>query len=160
MENSSPDENARLAPLKFMEGDWEGNGKGPYGPYKVETHVERRGRWLLMTSAIRDAKTDDVTYVSTQVYGYDDQGLTLSFFDTAGSFDFRGGMHGDELRFDYTEGENSKRSQYWRDPDGKIRFRYESVYPKKGTELYEGRYTRAQSSRLTRQPGASPNRSP
>lgn len=138
MANPTTDEGAKLAPLLFLEGDWRGEGRGPYGPYALEARVEQRGRWLLMTSAIFDAKTKQTTYVSTQVYGYDDEGLRLCFFDTAGSFDFRGVQVADGLRFDWRDGENWKGSQYWPEADGKVRFRYESVYPASGSELFEG----------------------
>src|SRR5436190_23540661 len=91
----------QLKPLLFLQGDWSGEGIGPYGPYKLEAKVERRGRWLLLTSAIIDAKSNQVTYVSTQVFGYSDRGLLLHFFDTAGSFAFKGKQTGDQLRFDW-----------------------------------------------------------
>jgi hypothetical protein len=116
------DENVRLAPLHFLEGNWQGEGRGPYGPYKLEAHVERRGRWLLMISTIFDAKSKEITYVSTQVYGYDRKGLCLSFFDTAGSFDFRGKETADGLRYDWKEGKNWKRSEYWPEAVGTIDF--------------------------------------
>ena len=132
------DESAKLAPLLFLEGSWRGEGRGPYGPYKLEIRVEQRGRWMLMTSAIIDAKSHVITYVSTQVYGYDSNGLRMQFFDTAGSFEFHGTQTEDGLRFDWRDGENWKRSQYWPEADGKVRFRYESVYPVSGSELFEG----------------------
>lgn len=132
------DESAKLTPLMFLKGSWRGDGRGPYGPYKLETRVEQRGRWMLMTSAIIDAKSHEITYVSTQVYGYDSDGLQLQFFDTAGSFEFHGTQTVDGLRFDWKDGENWKRSQNWPEADGKVRFRYESVYPASGSELFEG----------------------
>lgn len=132
------DESAMLKPLLFLEGSWRGDGRGPYGPYKLEARVEQRGRWLLMTSAIIDAKSHEITYVSTQVYGYDSNGLQLQFFDTAGSFEFHGTMTEDGRQFDWKDGENWKRSQYWPQAGGKVRFRYESVYPASGSELFEG----------------------
>jgi hypothetical protein len=141
------DETARLAPLRFLEGEWQGEGRGPFGPYRLAARVERRGRWLLMTSEIFDAKSDQVTYVSTQVYGYDEQGLRLSFFDTAGSFDFRGTQAADGLRFDWRDGENWKRSQYWPEANGKVRFRYESGYPKQSSEVFEGSWSHNSSDR-------------
>lgn len=143
------DENAKLAPLLFLEGIWDGQGHGPYGPYKLDAKVERRGRWLLLTSAILDSKSREVTYVSTQVYGYGSGGLLLHFFDTAGSFRFHGMQSDDGLRFDWKDGENWKRSQYWPEVGGKIRFRYESVFPAKGSELFEGHWL----PRTTPKPG-------
>ena len=132
------DETAKLQPLLFLQGSWRGDGQGPYGPYKLETRVEQRGRWMLMTSAIIDPKSHEITYVSTQIYGYNNDGLQLQFFDTAGSFKFHGGQTKDGLQFDWKDGVNWKRSQYWPEADGKVRFRYESVYPASGSELFEG----------------------
>ena len=134
------DDNAKLAPLLFLAGNWDGEGRGPYGPYKLEAKVEQRGRWLLLTSAILDSNSHEVTYVSTQVYGYAASVLLLHFFDTAGSFDFHGKQTDDGLRFDWKHGDNWKRSEYWHEAGGKITFRYESVFPKAGSELFEGHW--------------------
>ena len=147
MDKQVDDENAKLAPLHFLEGEWIGEGRGPHGTYRLKSRVERRGRWLLLTSAILDAKSNRVTYVSTQVYGYDDDGLKLKLFDTAGCFAFRGLRIGDELRFEFKDGENVKRSQYWPQADGRIRFRHESHSPRQGTELYEGYWVRSEIKR-------------
>lgn len=34
--------------------------------------VERRGRWLLLTSDVFPLRSDKLLFVSTQVYGYDE----------------------------------------------------------------------------------------
>ncbi len=142
MDNALETETAKLAPLMFLEGQWEGEGVGPYGPYQLEAKVELRGRWLLLTSAILDAESHEVTYVSTQVNGYDERHLLLHFFDTAGSFNFRGKQTDDGLLFNFKDGDNWKRSQYWPETRDKIRFRDESVYPNEGSELFEGHWKR------------------
>ena len=143
MTKTPDDEGAKLAPLMMLEGSWRGQGRGPFGPYELDARVERRGRWMLMTSAIIDPKSRKTTYVSTQVYGYDNGGLRLQFFDTAGTFDFHGAATEGQLRFDWKDGENWKRSQYWPEADDKVRFRYESVFPAEGSELFEGLWERA-----------------
>jgi hypothetical protein len=75
-----------LAPLEMLIGAWSGRGKGSYGPFTVNANIERRGRWLLMCQEIKVPIVRITTYVSTQVYGFDDQGLTLDYFDTAVRF--------------------------------------------------------------------------
>jgi hypothetical protein len=118
-----------LQPLLFLEGTWHGDGKGPHGPYDFDFRVERRGRWLLLTMSIFQPKTDTVFYVSTQVFGYDDSELTLHLFDTAGVFEFRGQSKGEGVRFEWKQGESSKRSAMRPQEGGTIYARYESYVP-------------------------------
>ena len=115
-----------LEPLEMLEGRWKGSGKGSYGPFTAEMEAEVRGRWLLMTQEIKLPIVGITTYVSTQVYGYDDDGLTLDFFDTAGSFAFHGRRDGDQLRFHFQDGVVEKTSLYWKDNEG-LAYDYTSV---------------------------------
>jgi len=121
-------ENDRLQPLLFLEGTWHGEGKGPYGPYEFETRVERRGCWLLLVSDVFPPKSDKLLFVSTQVYGYDDKGLVLQLFDTAGSFEFRGAAREGGASFEWKDAERYKRIDL-RLQDGKIHSRYEALEP-------------------------------
>ncbi len=136
-----------LEPLEMLEGTWSGKGKGSYGPFTVNSEVERRGRWLLMRQVIKVPVVHITTYVSTQVYGFDDEGLTLDFFDTAGAFRFHGARDGNALHFEWRDGEDRKTSRYWE--EGKtIRFAYESTVRDKSSgdmhhETYEGTLERA-----------------
>lgn len=133
-----------LEPLLILEGTWHGEGQGPYGPYEFETRVESRGRWLLLTSNTFQPKTDTVTYVSTQVHGYDDKGLVLQLFDTAGAFEFRGAPKDKGIRFEWKNGANWKRSEFWPEEGGKIHFRYSSMEPalSKDVARFEGVWLR------------------
>lgn len=124
-----------LQPLMFLEGTWHGQGKGPYGPYEFETHLERRGRWLLLTSTVFEPKADTVLYASTQVFGYDDEGLLLQYFDTAGSFKFRGAPYEKGVRFEWKYGTNWKRSDFTLSDVNEIHFHYESMEPTVSKEL-------------------------
>jgi hypothetical protein len=117
-----------LQPVLFLEGAWHGEGKGPYGAYDFETKVERRGRWLLLTSNVFLPKTDKLMFVSTQVYGYDDKGLVLQLFDTAGAFQFRGEAKDKGVCFEWKHGERYKRTEM-RLQDGKIHSRYDALEP-------------------------------
>jgi hypothetical protein len=118
-----------LEPLMFLVGDWHGEGQGPWGPYDFETSVEVKGRWLLLTTTVFEPKTDKISYVSTQVYGYDDKGLVLQLFDTAGSFQFRGKAEGKGLLFEWKTGDDWKRSEFQPIKGGKIHFRYTAMDP-------------------------------
>jgi hypothetical protein len=115
-----------LEPLMMLEGRWTGKGKGSYGPFSAEMDVEVRGRWLLMRQKITLPIVAITTYVSTQVYGYDDAGLTLDFFDTAGSFKFRGAREGDQLQFHFRDATVQKTSVYWKEGE-ELRYDYVSV---------------------------------
>ena len=115
-----------LEPLMMLEGRWTGKGKGSYGPFSGEMDVEVRGRWLLMRQKITLPIVAITTYVSTQVYGYDDAGLTLDFFDTAGSFKFHGVREGDQLQFHFRDSKVQKTSVYWKEGE-ELRYDYVSV---------------------------------
>ena len=115
----------------MLEGRWTGKGKGSYGPFSAEMEVEVRGRWLLMRQKITIPILGITTYVSTQVYGYDDAGLTLDFFDTAGAFKFHGAREGDQLRFDFRYSKSQKTSFYWKEGED-LRFDYISVETQDG----------------------------
>lgn len=70
-------------------------------------------------------------YYSTQVFGYDDNGLTLDYFDTAGSFHFRGNRGGEELAFSWKNddsqgGDVRKASKYTFVGTAMLSFSYQS----------------------------------
>lgn len=115
-----------LKPLEMLTGKWSGKGKGTYGPFTAKVDVKERGRWLLMRQEIRIPIVPITIYVSTQVYGFDENGLTLDFFDTAGSFRFHGHRNGDALAFEWRDGPDVKTSRYWVEGES-LRFAYDSV---------------------------------
>ncbi len=124
-----PDPAVGLQPIRFIEGSWHGEGVGPYGPYSLDATATVRGRWLLLTYEISEPTSREVFYFSTQVYGYDDDGLVLDLFDTAGSFTFRGHVLDDGgVRFDWREGDAWKRSEFHPRGDS-LDFRYDSMEP-------------------------------
>jgi hypothetical protein len=137
---SDSDPAAGLVPVRFLEGSWHGEGQGPYGPYSLDATAEVRGRWLLLTYEVGEPTSHEVFYYSTQVYGYDDDGLMLELFDTAGSFTFRGHVLDDGgVRFEWNDGDSWKRSEFH--PQGKdLHFRYDSMDPDTSGELstFEG----------------------
>jgi hypothetical protein len=115
-----------LKPLEMLIGRWSGKGHGTYGPFTARVIVEERGRWLLMRQEIRIPVVPITVYVSTQVYGFDESGLTLDYFDTAGSFRFHGKRDGDTLALEWHDGPDVKTSRYSVDGDC-LRFAYDSV---------------------------------
>ena len=142
---SAGDLAAPLAPLRFLEGTWEGEGQGPYGPYQLEAVAAIRGRWLLLTYEIRGPGSDDIFYFSTQVYGYDDDGLFLELYDTAGSFTFRGTVRDDgSLRFDWADDDETRRSEFEPHRDGGLDFTYEHIDAEPGNppNVFEGPWRR------------------
>jgi hypothetical protein len=133
-----------LHALRFIEGSWHGEGEGPYGPYSLDATAEIRGRWLLLTYEISEPTSHDIFYFSTQVYGYDDDGLVLNLYDTAGSFTFRGVTLDDGgVRFDWNHGDNWKRSEFHPHDNG-VHFRYDSMEPEVSNDLstFEGPWHR------------------
>ena len=135
-----------LEPLGMLKGNWSGKGKGTYGPFTATMKVEERGRWLLMRQEIKIPIVHITTYVSTQVYGYDDIGLTLDFFDTAGSFQFHGFRDGNRLSFTWKDGRSVKTSLYWQEDDNTIGFKYDSSEEQRDNEdlkhvTFEGVWT-------------------
>ena len=131
-----------LQPLLKLKGDWHGTGLGPYGPYDFEQNVSVRGRWMLLTSSVFEPNKKTETYVSTQLLGYNDNGLTLQFFDTAGSFYFTGADTEGVIRFDWEDGKNWKRSAYTAEKSGRIHYKYESMEPAASKDLlvFEGEW--------------------
>jgi hypothetical protein len=133
-----------LQPLRFLTGEWHSDGHGPYGPYALDALAQIRGRWLLLTYEISEPTSHDIFYVSTQVYGHDENGLTLELFDTAGSFTFRGTVLEDGgVRFEWHDGDNWKRSEF-RPREADLDFRYESMEPSASDQLstFEGPWKR------------------
>ena len=118
-----------LDTLKFLEGVWHGEGKSPYGPYEFEARNERRGRWMLGTSAIYAPGTSQVLVTATGLIGYDDKGLVMYAFDNAGVTIFRGEMTGAGVRFEWKEGESNRLRTLQRLEGGRISNREESYLP-------------------------------
>jgi hypothetical protein len=118
-------ENDPLSPYASLVGSWKGSGQGPQGPFHVRAEFTVR-RWILLTHHIAPPGIEQPFYVSTQVFGYDANGLTLDYFDTAGSFHFSGEETGDGLGFSWKNGDLWKKSTYSLDGADRVRFQYQS----------------------------------
>lgn len=70
----------------------------------------------------------NILFVSTQVYGYDDKGLVLQLFDTAGAFTFRGESKNNMAHFEWKVGAPWKRLEV-KLQKGKIYSRYDAYEP-------------------------------
>lgn len=131
---------------RALLGSWEGKGTGPQGPFDVNAEFEERGRWVLLRHEILPPDIDEPFYVSTQVFGTDDEGLSLDYFDTAGSFHFTGNQTDKGFAFSWKRTATSKAAVYdhWKkstyDFDGPdtVRFNYQSAeHQKDGDVLIE-----------------------
>ena len=129
--------------VRTLIGSWQGAGVGPQGPFEVRADFEERGRWILLRHQISPPGVKEPFYVSTQVFGFDDAELTLDYFDTAGSFHFKGDEIAKGLEFKWTHDEHKKSSgdlwkvsKYEFDSSTVVRFNYQSG------ELQEGGATK------------------
>lgn len=122
---------AKLKAFQPLIGVWRGDGRGPQGPFEVQALFEERGRWILLRHEIRPPGSEEAFYVSTQVFGYDDEGLTLDYFDTAGAFHFSGKASDSGFSFAWNNdgaksGDLWKASTYEFDGSGGLTFKYQS----------------------------------
>jgi hypothetical protein len=130
----SPPADDPMQALSFLEGEWHGEGKSPYGPYEFEVKNERRGRWLLATSNIFVPGTHQVTVTATGLIGYDEAGLIAYAFDNAGVTIFRGALLDGGVRFEWKEGNSYRRRTMRRLDDGTISNREESFLPERSKD--------------------------
>lgn len=128
---------------RALLGLWHGAGTGPQGPFEVHVEFEERGRWILLRHQISLSGIEEPFYVSTQVFGFNESVLTLDYFDTAGSFRFKGEETGKVLLYKWTPDENKesfgglwKTSKYELVESTVVRFNYQSC------ELQEGGATK------------------
>jgi hypothetical protein len=104
---------AKLNPMRRLLGEWTGSGQSPQGPFEVRADFQERGRWILLRHQISRPGIPEPFYYSTQMFGYDDSGLTLDYFDTAGSFHFRGDSAEDSLSFSW-KNDDPQGSDVWK----------------------------------------------
>jgi hypothetical protein len=131
----NPPTDDSMQALSFLEGEWHGEGKSPYGPYEFEVKNERRGRWLLATSNIFVPGTDRVSVTATGLIGYDETGMIAYAFDNAGVTIFRGTPEDGGVRFEWREGDSYRRRTMRRLDDGTISNREESYIPARSKDL-------------------------
>jgi hypothetical protein len=122
---------AKLNPIRKLLGEWTGSGQSPQGPFEVRSDFQERGRWILLRHQISPPGNPEPFYYSTQVFGYDDNGLTLDYFDTAGSFQFQGDSGEDSLAFSWKNNDPQgadiwKTSKYDFVGTDKLNFNYQS----------------------------------
>jgi hypothetical protein len=103
----------KLTPLRPLLGTWNGSGQGPQGLFEVRAEFEERGRWILLRHQISPPGGSEPFYYSTQVFGYDEGGLMLNYFDTAGSFLFRGERDRENLAFSW-KNDDPQGSDVWK----------------------------------------------
>jgi hypothetical protein len=127
----------QLEPYQFLIGTWRGKGVGGQGPFSVRAQFEVRGRWILLRHEISPPGNEQPFYVSTQVLGFDESGLTLDYFDTAGSFHFRGKQANRSIEFSWKR-EDLRNTDLWKTSayelvdKATVRFKYQSYESQDG----------------------------
>ena len=80
-----------LAAIQGMVGNWEGTGKGPFGPYYVKWSAIREGRWIVTYQDIYDKQGGTAQEHVVHVYGVDLNGkLTCDTYDGTGKYQMTG----------------------------------------------------------------------
>lgn len=139
-------EDAKLEPIQSLLGTWTGSGHGPQGPFDVRAEFEERGRWILLRHQISPPGSVEPFYYSTQVFGYDEEGLTLDYFDTAGTFHFTGARDQDGLSFSWknhdTLGDDVWKESVYSDTEARtMEFSYRSCERQDGNETQVVEFT-------------------
>lgn len=129
----------KLHPFRALLGKWTGSGQSPQGPFEVRADFEERGRWILLRHQISPPGSPEPFYYSIQVFGYDDSGLTLDYFDTAGSFHFHGDSGKNSLAFSWKNDDPNgddvwKASKYGFVGTDKLNFSYQSCERQHGED--------------------------
>jgi hypothetical protein len=110
----------RLEALTFFVGTWAGEGTSTYGAYSFRNVVSRRNDWLLVAGEVLDSGGRRVVE-SLGVLGYEADGTLVWYaFDQNGAYRLVGTQVPEGFRFEWKEGEASRRFLLERKPDGTL----------------------------------------
>jgi hypothetical protein len=114
-----------LDPLRFMVGDWRARGRGPKGPFQLEIQVSRRGRWLFLTSDMKDPQSGHPGFVASAVWGADSEGKYWCYVFERRAYVFHGRAEGRELLFEWRQDQDWRRFRIGPAPQGKVALSYQ-----------------------------------
>lgn len=108
---------------KMGLGEWKGQGESPDGPYEYDLSYTGRGRWIVGATDIR-LTGGGLALQVIAVLGRDKDGklVTCTFESDAGVVVFQGRIEGHEIRLEWKEGEDWRRSMIALQQDGSLRF--------------------------------------
>lgn len=129
----------RLEPLRFLLGEWHGEGQGSYGPYRYHLRYMERGGWIHSWNDITPQGATEPLLKASGVLGVDAEGAIVHHvFDSAGHVVMSGRVEGDGLTFESRENADSWRTaRIERTGDGGLRFAGDVAIPGVGVQHFE-----------------------
>jgi hypothetical protein len=129
----------RLEPLRFLLGEWHGEGRGSYGPYRYQIRYVERGGWIHSWSDIVPQGATEPLLKASGVLGVGaDGGIVHHVFDSSGHLVMSGRVEGDGLTFEWRESADSWRTaRIERTGDGGLRFAGDVALPGAAVQHFE-----------------------
>ena len=129
----------RLEPLRFLLGEWHGEGSSAYGPYRYRIRYEERGGWIHAWNDITPEGATRPLIKTAAALGVDTEGRIVNhLFEPTGHVVMMGRVEGDGLTFEWMVSEDSWRTAIIeRTADGGLRFTGDVAIPGAGVQHFE-----------------------
>ena len=129
----------RLEPLRFLVGEWHGEGSGSYGPYRYHIRYEERGGWIHAWNDIVLPGDKESMVKTAAVLGVDAEGRIVNhLFEPSGPVVMVGRVEDDGITFEWRESADSWRTaRIERTADGGLRFSGDVAVPGAGVQHLE-----------------------